>query len=49
MMSSMSSAVKNIKVRAVKKRLEAGENLDDIFKSYPRLTRDEIKAIEEAL
>lgn len=31
----------NIMIRAVQIRLAAGESLDDIFASYPKLTEDE--------
>ena len=45
----MSNIVKNILIRAVKNRLAAGEKFDDIIKSYPRLTKDEIEEIEKEL
>jgi len=45
----MSNAVKNIMVRAIRKRLAAGELFEDIIKSYPRLTKAEIKEIKEAV
>lgn len=45
----LSNAVKNIMVRAISKRLAAGEKFEDVIKSYPRLTHDEIETIKEAL
>jgi Protein of unknown function (DUF433). len=45
----MSKAVKNIIVRVVKNRMAAGEAFEEIIKSYPRLTKDEIKEIKEEL
>lgn len=45
----MSNAVKNIMLRAISKRLEAGEKFEDIIKSYPRLTETEINEIKQAL
>ena len=33
--------MKNIIIRAIKARLKNGETLDDIFKSYPKLTKTE--------
>lgn len=45
----MSNAVKNIMVRAISKRLAAGEKFEDIIRSYPRLTQNEIEEIRKAL
>lgn len=45
----MSNIVKNILIRAVKNRLAAGETFEDIIKSYPKLTKVEIKEIKEAV
>lgn len=45
----MSNAVKNIMVRAIGKRLAAGEELEDVIKSYPRLTPKEIEEIKKEL
>ncbi len=45
----MSKAVKNIIIRVVKNRMAAGETFEEIIKSYPRLTKDEIKEIKEEL
>lgn len=45
----MSNAVKNIMVRAISKRLAAGESFEDIIKSYPRLTQKEIEEIKGEL
>lgn len=45
----MSNAVKNVMLRVIGKRLAAGEKFDDIIKSYPRLTKDEIEEIRKDL
>lgn len=45
----MSNLVKNILIRVVKNRMAAGETFEDIIKSYPKLTKAEIKEIEEAV
>lgn len=45
----MSNAVKNIMVRAINKRLEAGEKFEDIIKSYPRLANEEIEEIKNKI
>lgn len=45
----MSNAVKNIMVRAISKRMEAGEKFEDVIKNYPRLTTDEIEEIKKKL
>lgn len=38
-----------IVMRAVKSRVKAGEELEDVLDSYPRLTRSERKEIIEEL
>lgn len=45
----MSNLVKNIVMRVVKNRMAAGETFEDIIKSYPKLTKAEIKEIKEAV
>lgn len=45
----MNSAVKNVMIRAIGKRLEAGEKFEDIIKNYPRLTKKEIEEIKKEL
>lgn len=45
----MSNAVKNIMVRAINKRMEAGEKFEDVIKNYPRLTTDDIKEIKKEI
>ncbi len=45
----MSNAVKNIMVRTVKNRMAAGEMFEDVIKSYPRLTKAEIKDIRNEI
>ena len=39
----MSKAVKNIMVRVIRRRMEAGEDIEDILKSYSKLTPEEKK------
>ena len=45
----MRTAARNIIVRVVRNRLAAGENFEDIIKSDPKLTKENIKEIEELL
>lgn len=45
----MSNAIKNIMVRAISKRLAAGEKFEDIINSYPRLTETEIEEIKKEI
>lgn len=45
----MSNATKNIMVRAIKNRIAAGEEFEEIIKSYPRLTQEDIEEIEKEL
>ena len=45
----MRTAARKIIVRVVRNRLAAGENFEDIIKSYPKLTKENIKEIEELL
>lgn len=45
----MSTAARNIVVRVVRNRMAAGEKFENIINSYPRLTKEDIKEIEEAL
>ncbi len=45
----MSNAVKNIMLRAISKRLAAGETLEDIIESYPKLTKEDIEEIKKEL
>lgn len=45
----MSNAGKNIMVRVIKRRLAAGELLDDILLGYPKLTEDELTELREAV
>ena len=43
----MSNVMRNIIVRAIKARLKNGETLDDIFKSYPKLTKEEKEELKK--
>ncbi len=45
----MRTAARNIIVRVVRNRLAAGENFEDIIKSYPRLAKEDIEEIEKEL
>ena len=45
----MRTAARNIIVRVVRNRLAAGENFEDIIKSYPKLTKENMKEIEQLL
>lgn len=43
----MSGAALNIMVRTVKRRMENGENIEEILNSYPKLTFAESEQIRE--
>ena len=45
----MSKAMLNIYVRTVTRRIEAGEELEDILASYPKLTDSQKQMIRDAL
>ena len=45
----MSKAMLNIYVRTVTRRMEAGEELEDILSSYPKLTDSQKQMIRDAL
>lgn len=45
----MGNAIKNIMLRAINKRLAAGEKLEDIIKSYPRLSNSDIAELEKEI
>lgn len=45
----MSKSALNIMVRTIKRRMADGENLEDILKSYPKLTQAEAAQIREAV
>lgn len=45
----MTGAAFNIMVRTVKRRMANGESLEDILRSYPKLTADEAGQIREAV
>lgn len=45
----MNKAMKNIMIRVIKSRIQAGEKLDDILVDYPRMTKNEKKELKEAI
>lgn len=45
----MNNAVKNIILRVVRNKMAAGKTFEDIMKTYPKLTKADIKEIKEAL
>lgn len=45
----MSKAMLNIYVRTVKRRMESGEDLEDILASYPKLADVQKQKIRDAL
>ena len=45
----MSNAMLNIFVRTVKRRMEAGEELEEILASYPKLSEEDKEQIREAV
>lgn len=45
----MSNAMLNIFVRTVKRRMEAGEELEEILASYPKLSEEDKEQIRQAV
>jgi len=45
----MTAAALRIITRVIKRRYEAGEDINDILADYPKLTEDEIQQIKDAL
>lgn len=45
----MTKSAMNIFIRVISRRMEAGEDLEDILNSYPKLTEEEKNEIREKL
>lgn len=45
----MSKSMKNLMIRVMKKKMSEGEDLEEILKSYPRLTDEEKQELREAV
>lgn len=45
----MSNAAKSIFIRVIKRRMAAGESLDDILDDYPKLTGAEKEELRKAV
>ena len=45
----MSKSAKNIMVRVIKRRMTAGEDLENILAGYPKLTDEEKQELREAV
>lgn len=45
----MSNALLNIFIRVISRRLDAGEDFDEIITSYPKLSEEDIAIIKERL
>lgn len=45
----MSNAAKNIMLRVIRRRMEEGEELEDILASYPKLTDAEKEELRAAI
>ena len=45
----MSRPMKNLMIRVIKKKMSEGEDLEEILKSYPRLTDEEKQELMEAV
>ena len=45
----MSGALKKIIVRVIRKRMQEGEDLEEILLGYPRLSKEEKKELREAV
>ena len=45
----MSKSAKKIMVRVITNKMNDGESFDDIIKDYPKLTKEEIAELKEAV
>ena len=45
----MSNAMLNIFVRTVRRRMEKGEDLEEILESYPKLSEEDKEQIRQAV
>lgn len=45
----MTKSMKNLMVRVIKKRMDAGETFEEIIADYPKLTDAEIEELREAV
>ncbi len=45
----LSNAVRNIMIRVIKKRMAAGEELEDILTGYPKLSEEEKQELRKVL
>ena len=45
----MTKSAMNIFIRVISRRMKAGEDLEDILNSYPKLTEEEKNEIRERL
>lgn len=45
----MSKSAKKIMVRVIINKMNDGESFDDIIKEYPKLTKEEIAELKEAV
>lgn len=41
----MNKSMRNIMVRVITKRMQSGETFDEVIKSYPKLTEEEIEEL----
>lgn len=45
----MSGAVKKIMIRVIERRMQAGEELEEILSGYPKLSDEEKQELREAV
>lgn len=45
----MTNSAKNLMIRVITKRINAGENFEEIILKYPKLTVEEIEELREAI
>ena len=45
----MTKAVKNIMIRVIKNRMKDGEKFEEIIKTYPGLSEEEVTELKEAV
>lgn len=45
----MTTLEKNLMIRVIKRKLAQGESFDEIIARYPKLTKDEVAELKEAV
>ena len=45
----MSKSMRNLMIRVIRKRMNAGETFDEIIEDYPKLTKEEVEDLRAAV